>query len=103
MGGAVMEKKPLFNDDQLISASDAAKKFGVMSDRAQNIPLYVTGNQGKPKTVILGYELYVKFYARLAELEEAENDRILQERLAEIKQNPMGNSVSWKSVRKTNG
>lgn len=103
MGAAVMEKKPLFSDDQLIPAADAAKKFGAMSDRAQNVPLFVTGKQGKPKTVMIGYELYAKIYARLAELEENENDRILQERLEEIKQDPIGNSVSWRSVRRTNG
>lgn len=95
-------KKPLFTDEQIIPAAAAAKKFGAMSDRAQSSPLFVTGKQGKPKTVILGYELYLKIYARLAELEEAEHARSLATRLEEIKQDPIGNSVAWRSVRKTN-
>ncbi len=95
-------KKPLFSDEQLIPAAAAAKKFGAMSDRAQSSPLFVTGKQGKPKTVILGYELYLKIYARLAELEEAEHAHVLATRLEEINQDPLGNSVPWRSVRKTN-
>jgi hypothetical protein len=62
----------------------------------------VTGKQGKPKTVILGYDLYLNIYARLAELEEAEHAQILAARLDEINQDPNGNSVLWRSVRKTN-
>ncbi len=96
-------KKPLFTDEQLIPAAAAAKKFGAMSDRAQSSPLFVTGKQGKPKTVILGYELYLRIYARLAELEEAEHARSLTTRLEEINQDPIGNSVAWRSVQKTNG
>ena len=38
-------KKPLFTDEQIIPAAAAAKKFGAMSDRAQSIPLFVTGKQ----------------------------------------------------------
>lgn len=102
MSVAVMGKKPLFNDDQLVQASDAAKKFGAIQDRAQNLPLFVTGKHGKPKTVIIGYDLYKKIYARLTQLEEAENDRILCQRLEEIEKDPVGNSVSWRSVRRTN-
>ena len=103
MSGKVIGKKPLFTDDQLIPAAVAAKKFGAMSDRAQDGPLFVTGKQGKPKTVLLGYDLYLKIYARLAELEETVYDRTLEKRLDEIRQDPLGNSVPWRSVRKTNG
>lgn len=39
---------------------------------------------------------------RLAELEKAEHARSLATRLEEIKQDPLGNSVEWRSVRKTN-
>ena len=103
MNQANLGKKPLFTDEQLIPAAAAAKKFGAMSDRAQSSPLFVTGKQGKPKTVILGYELYLKIYARLAELEEAEHARVLATRLGEITKDPISNSVPWRSVRKSNG
>lgn len=102
MGVAVMEK-PRFTDEQLIPATEAAKKFGDTQERAQKLPLFVTGKQGKIKTVIIGYDLYEKIYARLAELEEIENERILSQRLAEIEADPIGNSVSWRAVRRTNG
>jgi hypothetical protein len=98
-----MEQKPLFSDDQLIQASEAAKKFGIMQERAQNFPLFVTGKQGKIKTVLLGYGLFKKIYARLAELEEAENDRILRQRLDEVEKDAIGNSVPWDAIRRTNG
>lgn len=103
MGASAMEQKPLFNEDQLIQASEAAKKFGAMQERAQNLPLFVTGKHGKIKTVLLGYDLFKRMYARLAELEEAENDHILRQRLDEIEEDIIGNSVSWEAIRRTNG
>ena len=102
MEAAVNSKKPLFDVDQLIRATDAAKQFGKMSDRAQAQPLFVTGKAGTPKTVLIGYELYERMYARLAELEEIMNDRVLQERLEEVKRDPVESSVSWRAVRRTN-
>lgn len=103
MSVVAVEHKPLFSDEQLVQASEAAKKFGTIQERAQNIPLFVTGKNGKVKTVMLGYDLYKKIYARLAELEESENGRILRHRLDEIEEDPIGNSVSWGAIRRTNG
>ena len=95
------KKKPVFTEDQLITASDAAKKFGAMSNRAQKLPLFVTQKTGKPKTVLIGYKLYEKIYSRLAELEEASNNIVIEKRLNEIKADPIGNSVSWRDIRRT--
>lgn len=103
MDAVISRRKPLFDIDQLIPATDAAKQFGKMSDRAQEQPLFVTGKKGTPKTVLIGYELYEQIYARLAELEEIMNDRVLQERFEEVKKDPVGSSVSWRSVRRTHG
>lgn len=100
MGAAVLEKEPLFSDDQLIPATQAAKKFGAMQTRAQKEPLFVTGKQGKPNTVMIGFSLYKKIYARLAELEEAEYDRVVYARMRELDENPT-ETVSWRSVRRT--
>ena len=102
MEAAVDGRKPLFDVDQLIRATDAAKQFGKMSDRAQAQPLFVTGKAGTPKTVLIGYELYERMYARLAELEETMNDQELQARLEEVKRDPAESSVSWRAVRRTN-
>ena len=102
MEAALNGKKPLFDVDQLVRATDAAKQFGKMSDRAQAQPLFVTGKTGTPKTVLSGYELYERMYARLVELEETINNQVLQARLEEVKKDPVGSSVSWRAVRRTN-
>ena len=62
------------------------------------LQLFDTGKQGKK-----GYILRKVFFTQLTKPEAAERNRILKRRLAEIEQDPIGSTVSWKSIRRTKG
>lgn len=94
----VKNKKPLFTNDQLTNAGVAAKKFGYIRNKAKDEPQYIMDN-GNVDTVILDYAYYEKMYSRLMELEEAEEARILTERISHLDANPEA-AISWKSLRK---
>lgn len=89
--------KPKFDVDQLISSSEASKKFGEVRKRAKSLPQFITEN-GNVETVIVSYELFEAMYERLAELEKQEEQTLLQQ-IERIDQNP-GSPKSWRSVRR---
>ncbi|MCP1312075.1 type II toxin-antitoxin system Phd/YefM family antitoxin [Paenibacillus tyrfis] len=89
--------KPKFDVDQLISSSEASKKFGEVRKRAKSLPQFITEN-GNVETVIVSYELFEAMYERLAELERQEELTLLQQ-IERVDQNPES-SKSWKSVRR---
>lgn len=91
--------KPVFNTDQLISASKAAKKFGAVRESAKKAPQYITDN-GEVDSVILGYEYFEQMFSRLQELEELEETRILSERIDRLDNEP-SSAVSWKDIRRS--
>lgn len=95
--GVVM-KKPTFSADQLVSASTAAKTFGAIRKKAKTAPQFITDN-GEVDTVVLEYNYFEEMYARLQELEEKEEDRVLQQRIERLEENPSV-AVPWKSVRR---
>ncbi|MDO3680160.1 type II toxin-antitoxin system Phd/YefM family antitoxin [Paenibacillus ehimensis] len=66
--------KPTFHVDQLISSSEASKKFGEVRKKAKSLPQYITEN-GNVDTVILSYELFESMYRRLNQLEQQELQR----------------------------
>lgn len=66
---ASLRTKPVFNVDQLVSNTEAAKKFGELRKKAKLLPQYITDN-GNVDTVLLSYELYEALYQRLAEVEQ---------------------------------
>ena len=90
--------KPSFNTDQLTTASDAAKSFGTLRKRAKQLPQFITDN-GKVDTVVLEYAYFEEMYARLKELEELQEDRILTERITRLDNDP-SSSISWKDIRR---
>ncbi len=96
--GIVM-RKPTFNADQLVSASTAAKTFGAIRKKAKELPQFITEN-GEVDTVIMEYKYFEELYARLQELEEKEEERILLERISNLDEDP-SSAVSWRSVRRT--
>ncbi|MFC4354327.1 hypothetical protein ACFO0S_04465 [Chryseomicrobium palamuruense] len=91
-------KKPMFTNEQLTNAGTAAKKFGSIRKKAKEEPQYIMDN-GSVDTVVLDYSYYEEMYGRLIELEEAEEARVLTERLARLDANPES-AISWKSLRK---
>lgn len=94
----VKNKKPMFTNDQLTNAGVAAKKFGYIRNKAKEEPQYIMDN-GTVDTVVLDYAYYEQMYSRLMELEEAEEARVLIERMTQFDQNPEA-AISWKSIRK---
>lgn len=92
-------EKPVFNADQLTTASDAAKTFGNLRKKAKKQPQFITDN-GKVDTVVLEYGYFEEMYARLKELELHEEDRILSERIARLDNEP-DSAVSWKDIKRT--
>ncbi|MCP1311310.1 type II toxin-antitoxin system Phd/YefM family antitoxin [Paenibacillus tyrfis] len=66
--------KPTFHVDQLISSSEASKKFGEVRKKAKSLPQYITEN-GNVDTVILSYELFESMFQRLNQLEQRELQR----------------------------
>ncbi|WP_338754940.1 hypothetical protein [Bacillus sp. FJAT-52991] len=98
MGAKLMEK-PTFNADQLVSASTAAKTFGSIRKKAKVLPQFITDN-GEVDTVVLEYKYYEEMYTRLKELEEKEEERVLQQRIERLEDNPSA-AVSWRAVRRS--
>jgi len=94
-----MFEKPTFNADQIVSSSDAAKKFGELRKKSKVIPQFITDN-GTIDTVVMDYEYYEQMYLRLQQLEEMEETLILNKRIERLESNPNA-SVSWKSVRRS--
>lgn len=90
--------KPTFTVDQLITSSDAAKKFGDLRKKAKNIPQYITDN-GAVDSVLIGYELFEQIYDRLTRLEDEEESRILLQRIERIDRDPAA-AKSWKDIRR---
>lgn len=92
-------QKPVFNADQLVNASDAAKRFGDLRKKAKISPQFVLDN-GSIETVVIDYELYEQMYSRIMELEEREETQILSERLERLETNPeIG--IPWKAIRRS--
>ncbi|WP_274648858.1 type II toxin-antitoxin system Phd/YefM family antitoxin [Paenibacillus humicola] len=90
--------KPTFDVDQLITSSDAAKRFGELRKRAKDLPQYITDN-GAVDSVLIGYDLFEQMYDRLTRLEQEEERRILLERMDRIERSPES-AKSWKAVRR---
>ncbi|MFM9278606.1 type II toxin-antitoxin system Phd/YefM family antitoxin [Paenibacillus jiagnxiensis] len=91
--------KPKFDVDQMISSSEASKKFGELRKKAQQLPQYITDN-GTVETVLIGYKMFEQLYDRLTQLEEQEEERILLERIESLERNP-ASAKSWKEIRRT--
>ena len=85
-----------------------------MEFRWENAPIFLVCLLGIVAVGLLIHYYYIKrklqsvsrdsqeLLSLAAELEEAEHARGIATRLEEIKQDPIGNSVAWRSVRKTN-
>lgn len=90
--------KPTFDVDQLVTSSDASKKFGELRKKAKMLPQYITDN-GNVDTVLIGYDLFEQIYDRLTRLEEEEECRTLLGRIERLERNPES-AKSWKAVRR---
>ncbi|MBV1821787.1 type II toxin-antitoxin system Phd/YefM family antitoxin [Bacteroidales bacterium MSK.15.36] len=95
---SVTMMKPVITKSQIVKSSEASKRFGQIKKMAKNTPLYITDN-GNIDTVLVGYEYFEKMYQRLNELEKKEELLLLENRIADIENNP-SLSISWKNIRR---
>lgn len=91
--------KPSFTNEQLTSATDAAKKFSEVRKKAKSVPQAITNN-GTIDSVLLDYEYYEELYLRLKELEEIEEARILSERMERLENDP-DTAISWRDIKQS--
>ena len=86
----------VFSADQIISASDAAKRFGELKKRAALKPQFILSG-GKVEAVVVDFKQYEAQMKRLQELEE---DAMLMQRIERLEKNP-GCAVPWEQVRRS--
>lgn len=86
MGMNVM-KKPKFTIEQVVPASQAAKKFAEVRRKAQIEPQFISQNNNID-SVIQSYENYEKMYMELEHLREILFDQLLSERIHKADSNP---------------
>ena len=83
----------VFSADQIISASDAAKRFGELKKRAALKPQFILSG-GKVEAVVVNFKQYEAQMKRLQELEE---DAMLVQRIERLEKNPSC-AVPWEQV-----
>ena len=93
--GAVLEK-PRITQDQMISASTAARDFSSVRKKAKDTPLFIL-DRGKVDSVLLGYGQFEQMYMRLQELE---TELLVLQRSQELRENP-NRAVPWRTIRRT--
>ena len=86
----------VFSADQMISASDAAKRFGELKKRAAVKPQFILSG-GKVEAVVVDFKQYEAQMKRLQELEE---DAMLVQRIERLEKDP-GCAVPWEQVRRS--
>jgi PHD/YefM family antitoxin component YafN of YafNO toxin-antitoxin module len=95
MSGVAAMDKPAFTRDQIITASDAARNFKGLRQKAKSAPQVILDN-GVLDSVVLDYDQYERIVLRLQELEE----QILVERLERLEQDP-SIAIPWRKVRRS--
>ena len=91
-----MMRDVVFSADQIISASDAAKRFGELKKRAALKPQFILSG-GKVEAVVMNFYHYEAQMRRLQELEE---DALLVKRIERLEKDP-GCAVPWEQIRRS--
>jgi PHD/YefM family antitoxin component YafN of YafNO toxin-antitoxin module len=73
-------QKPTFSVEQMISSTEAGRKFSELRKRAAIEPQFVTDHNAV-ETVVLSYKYYEEIYTELQALKEAEFERAAANRL----------------------
>lgn len=89
----------LFSADQIVSASEAAKRFGELKKKAATKPQFVLSG-GKVEIVIVNFDHYEAQCKRLQELEQQVEEKLLEQRIERLEKAPSC-AVSWKSIRRS--
>ncbi len=85
----------VFGADQIISASEAAKRFGELKKRAVLKPQFILSG-GKVEAVVVNFKQYEAQMKRLHELEE---EALLVQRIDRLEKDP-GCAVPWEEIRR---
>lgn len=86
MGMSIIEK-PRFSVDQVIPASQAAKKFAEVRRNAKTNPQFISQNNSID-SVVQSYEDYEKMYMELEALRELFTELQLSDRIQQADLNP---------------
>lgn len=90
-----MAGEVVFSADQIISASDAAKRFGELKKKAASKPQFILSG-GKVEAVVMNFSQYESQMKRLQELEE---EVLLLQRIERLEKDP-GCAVPWEQIRR---
>lgn len=86
----------VFSADQIITASEAAKRFGELKKKAALRPQFILSG-GKVETVVVSFTQYEAQVRRLQELEE---DALIMKRIERLEKDP-DCAVSWEQIRRS--
>lgn len=100
MGVAALDK-PVFTKDQMISATEVARKFSEARKRAKKAPLGIIDRSGL-SSVLMDYDQYEKMFVYIQELEEKLLEAEVLKRSKELEADP-SSAVPWRKVRRTPG
>lgn len=84
--------KPVFNVDQVNSATQAAKRFGEIRKKAKKLPQFISENN-TIDTVVLDYKIYEEMYAELQALREIVWELSLASRLEKANNTTVRHSI----------
>jgi len=88
--------KVLFGEDQLISASEAAKHFADLKKRAAIKPQFILSG-GKVEAVMISFDQYQTQMTRLHELEET---ALLLQRIDRLEKDHSC-AIPWEQIRRS--
>lgn len=79
-------EKPRFNKDQMISSTQASKKFSEVRKRAKVEPIFIL-DHNKVDSVVLSYNEFEQMHDELFKLRETVQDLQIAQRLREAEEN----------------
>jgi hypothetical protein len=97
MGGMAVEKFYIATD-QMIPATEVAKQFKAVRDKAKLEPQYIL-DRSTIDSVLVGFELFQKLVERLQELEEENLMLTVANRLEEYEKDPSV-GIPWSQIRR---
>ncbi len=90
--------KPVFSKDQMISATEIARNFKLVKQKARKAPLAIL-ERNELSSVLMNYDQYEKIFEYVRVLEEQIIELKALQGLAEIEKDPSC-AIPWKSIRR---
>jgi hypothetical protein len=96
--GACVVDKFFISTDQMVSATDAAKKFKFLRKKAKQEPQYIL-DRSTIDSVLINFEHFQKILKRIQELEEENLLLTVSNRLEEYEKDP-SIGIPWEEIYK---